>query len=113
MISSLNFHHLDWRKPCIFEYVTEMIKENETPSLNQSDLFPRILAFPEVTIIFIMGEKSIELTSVTEENTETMKDAVVDTKTKELQPVPFSVIMSRFATKGEIVAMYLGYLCML
>lgn len=89
-----------------------MIKENETPLLSQSDLFPRILAFPEVTNFFIMGEKSIELISVTEKNKETTKDTIVDTKTKELQPVPFSVIMNRFATKGEIVAMYLGYLCM-
>ena len=59
-----------------------------------------------------MGEKSIELPTIIEENKESTKDTVVDTKTKELQPVPFSVIINRFATKSEIVAMYLGYLCM-
>ena len=59
-----------------------------------------------------MEEKNIELPPTIDGNKEKSKETVVDTKAKELKPVPLSVIMNRFATKREAVAMYLGYLCM-
>lgn len=58
-----------------------------------------------------MEEKIVELPPTVDGIKEESKETVVDTKSQGLQPVPFSVIVNRFATKGETVAMYLGYLC--
>lgn len=60
-----------------------------------------------------MSEKSIELSSVNPSDPSASNDVKVETHKESLKPVSVSTLFFSHATKGQILVMWLGYICAL